>query len=72
MRKFAIALAAFAAIATGMALTSPAQAEDAKIVIGGDHDRDRNVHRQQKKVVIIKHRNDHDHDHDHDRDHHHD
>jgi hypothetical protein len=64
MRKFAIALAALAAIGIAAPLTSSTRAEEAKVVIKtGDHDRDMQRHHK-KKIVIIKHRRHRDHDHD--------
>lgn len=68
MRKIAIAFAAFAVIGIALPTMPSARAEDAKIVIGGDHDRDheRDMRRHHKKIVIVKHRHQRDHDHDHD------
>ena len=71
MRKFAIALAACAAVGIAMPLsTSGASAEGAVVVIQPDrvHDGDRGLHRgwrhHEKKVVIVKHRHHRDRDND--------
>ena len=73
MRKYAIALAACAAVGLAMPLsTSGASAEGAVVVIQPDRvhdgDHDRGLHRgwrhHEKKVVIIKHRHHRDHDND--------
>ena len=53
MRKFAIALAAFAAIGIAVPLTSSARAEEAKVVIKtGDRDHDRDMQRHHKKKIV--------------------
>jgi hypothetical protein len=60
MRKFAIALAAFAAVGIAMPLsTSGASAQGAVVVVQPDRDHDRGLHRgwrHHEKVVIVKHR----------------
>ena len=74
MRKFAIVLAAFAAVCVAMPLsTSGASAQGAVVVVQPDRDHygdhDRGLHRgwrHHEKVVIIKHRRHHDRDHDND------
>ena len=70
MRKFAIALAAFAAVGIAMPLsTSGASAQGAVVVVQPDRDHDRGLHRgwrHHEKVVIVKHRRHHDRDHDND------
>ena len=63
MRKFAIALAALAAVGITLPLISLAKAEDT-VVIKKDGDHDRDMHRHHKKIVIIKHHHHHDQDHD--------
>jgi hypothetical protein len=63
MRKFAIALAALAAVGFAIPLISSAKAEDT-VVIKKDGDHDRDMHRHHKKIVIIKHHRHHDQDHD--------
>ena len=72
MRKFAIALAACAAVGLAMPLsTSGASAEGAVVVIQPDRvrdgDHDRGMHhgwRHHEKVVIVKHRRHRDRDND--------
>ena len=74
MRKFAIALAAFAAVGVAMPLsTSGASAQGAVVVVQPDRihdgDHDRGLHRgwrHHEKVVIIKHRRHYDRDRDND------
>jgi len=66
MHKFAIALAAFAAIGIAVPLTSSERAEEARVVIKtADRDHDGDMQRHHKnKIVIIKHRRHREHDHD--------
>ena len=68
MRKFAIALAAFAAVGIAMPFsTSGASAQGAVVVVQPDRDHDRGLHRgwrHHEKVVIVKHRRHRDHDND--------
>ena len=74
MRKFAIALAACAAVGFVLPLsTSGASAQGAVVVVQPDRihdgDHDRGLHRgwrHHDKVVFIKHRRHHDRDHDND------
>jgi len=63
MRKFAIALAALAAVGFAIPLISSVKAEDT-VVIKKDGDHDRDMRRHHKKIVIIKHHRHHDQDHD--------
>ena len=64
MIKLALTLAMFMAVGIAM-LTSPTRAEEAKVVIGVDHDRDhdREMRRHHKKIVVIEHRRHRDHEH---------
>jgi len=69
MRKFAIVLAAFAAIGIAMPLSTSGAGAQGTVVVktDRDNDHDRGLHRgwrHHKKVVIIKKRRHRDHDHD--------